>query len=137
MEGCRKILIAVNGHIDVLARGLKVISDEECWVTVVKVIPPYEGDLSLVGVKNITEVLNGNYKNTVSQMRELGKIDGRFLKIQVKSGEIEKKIVETAKENRCDLLIMGKPKPSMIKKLLCCDIVENVSNQVSCPVLLV
>lgn len=43
MKGYRKILIAVNGSKDVLLKGLKLAGDEKCWVTVVKVLPPYEG----------------------------------------------------------------------------------------------
>ncbi|MBI4690885.1 MAG: hypothetical protein HY754_11580, partial [Nitrospirae bacterium] len=57
MKGYRKILIAVNGSKEVLRQGLKLAYDEECWVTVIKVIPPYEGDLNLTGIKNIGDVL--------------------------------------------------------------------------------
>ncbi|GAB4544611.1 MAG: hypothetical protein Fur0020_13900 [Thermodesulfovibrionia bacterium] len=46
MKGYRKVLIAVNGSIDVLKSGLKVARDEGCWVTVVKVIPSNEGELN-------------------------------------------------------------------------------------------
>ena len=62
MKGYRKVLIAVNGSKEVLRQGLKLAGDEECWVTVVKVIPPYEGDLNLVGIKNIEDVLSSRGK---------------------------------------------------------------------------
>jgi len=44
MKGYRKVLIAVNGSMTVLEEGLKIARDEGCWVTVMKVIPPNEGN---------------------------------------------------------------------------------------------
>ena len=60
MKGYRKVLIAVNGSKEVLDQGLKLAGDERCWVTVVKVIPSYEGDLDLVGVRKIEDVLESD-----------------------------------------------------------------------------
>jgi len=59
MNDCRKVLIAVNGSKDVFVQGLKLLGSEKCPVTVVKVTPPYEGDLSLIGVKDIEHALDG------------------------------------------------------------------------------
>jgi hypothetical protein len=42
MKGYRKVLIAVNGSLDVLKQGIKLAQDEKTWVTVLKVVPPYE-----------------------------------------------------------------------------------------------
>ena len=53
MKDHRRILIAMNGSKDVLVQGLKLIGPGKSLVTVIKVTPPYEGDLSLVGVRDV------------------------------------------------------------------------------------
>jgi len=50
-----------------------VIGSEKCQVTVVKVTPSYEGDLSLVGVKNIGRVLDGGSEIAVSEIKDIAK----------------------------------------------------------------
>ncbi|MBZ0155290.1 MAG: universal stress protein [Alphaproteobacteria bacterium] len=60
MKGYRKILIALDGTSrEGVAKGLRLAKEERCWITVVKVVPPHEGDLDLVGVRNIDAVLDG------------------------------------------------------------------------------
>ena len=39
MKGYRKVLIALNGHKEVLEQGIKLAQDEKTWITVVKVRP--------------------------------------------------------------------------------------------------
>ncbi|WP_333656475.1 hypothetical protein [Dissulfurispira sp.] len=73
MKGYRKILIAVNGSKDVLKEGLQLARDEKCWVTVVKVIPSYKGDINLVGIKNIEDVLDSEGAKAVSDMKDIAK----------------------------------------------------------------
>ncbi|MBI5198744.1 MAG: universal stress protein [Nitrospirae bacterium] len=137
MKGYRKILIAVNGSKDVLIQGLKLACDEKCWVTVVKVIPPYEGDLDLVGVKNIGDVLNGGRDKAVFEINDVAEAEGTLIKTRLEEGDIYKKIVEIAEEENCDLIIMGNNKRNGIKKLFGKNIVEKVINYASCPVLVV
>ncbi|MEW6738884.1 MAG: universal stress protein [Nitrospirota bacterium] len=137
MKGYRKILIAVNGSKDVLKEGLQLAHDEKCWVTVVKVIPPYDGDLNLVGIKNIENVLDGDGAKAISEMKDIAKKEGALIKTRLEKGEIDKKIVEVAEDERCDLIIMGADKKSWIKKILGNNVVEKVINQAPCPVLVV
>ncbi|MBI5194893.1 MAG: universal stress protein, partial [Nitrospirae bacterium] len=96
MKGYRKILIAVNGSKEVLVNGLKLAQDEKCWVTVVKVIPPNEGDLDLVGVKNIEDVLNSNCKREIAEMNSIADTEGALIKTRLEEGDIHRKIVEVA-----------------------------------------
>ncbi|MFN3406557.1 MAG: hypothetical protein ACK40E_02365, partial [Caldimicrobium sp.] len=76
MKGYRKILIAVNGSLDVLKTGLKVAQDEGCWVTALKVIPPYEGDLNLTGIKNIEDVLFSGADFTIREIKDIARSEG-------------------------------------------------------------
>lgn len=96
MKGYRKVLIAVNGSKDVLKNGLQLAYDEKCWVTVVKVIPPYEGDLHLTGIKNIEDVLGSEGAKAVSGMKDVAKAEGALIKTRLEEGEVDKKIVEVA-----------------------------------------
>ena len=137
MKGYRKILIAVNGSKDVLVQGLKLAQDEKCWVTVIKVIPPYEGDLELVGIKNIEDVLNSGGQKAITEMKDVANAERVFIKTRLEEGDIPKKIVEVAEEERCDLIIMGANKWKGIKKFLNGYILQKVIDQAPCPVMVV
>lgn len=137
MKGYRKILIAMNGSRDVLKQGLHLAQDEKCWVTVVKVIPPYEGDLNLVGIKNIEDVLTSGGQKIISEMKNAARTENALIKTRLEEGEVDKKIVEVAKEEKCDIIIMGADKTNWFKKLFGKNVVEKVINQAPCPVLVV
>lgn len=137
MKGYRKILIAVNGSKNVLKEGLKLAGDEKCWVTVVKVIPPYEGDLDLTAIRNIEDVLNSEGDKAVSGLKEMAESEGALIKTRLEEGAIDKKIVEVAEEERCDVIIMGTKKRSWIRKLFGDNVVEKVIDRAPCPVFIV
>ncbi len=138
MKGYRKVLIAVNGSKNVLVNGLKLASDERCWVTVVKVIPPNEGDLNLVGVKNIDDLLNSGCRKDISEINDIAESEGAMIKTRLEEGDVDKKIVEVAEEERCDIIIMGsRGKRNWIRKLFGDNVVEKVINQAPCPVFVV
>ena len=137
MKGYRKVLIAINGSKNVLVQGLKLANDEKCWITVVKIIPPYEGDLNLTGIKNIEDVLDSGGEKAVSELKDLAESEGRYIKARLEEGDIHKKIVEVAEEENCDLIIMGAKKRNGIKKLFGDNVVKKVIDNSTCPVLLV
>jgi len=137
MKGYRKVLIAVNGSKDILVQGLRLAYDEECWVTVVKVIPPYEGDINLTGIKNIGDVLDSEGQKEMSEIKDVANAEGALIKTRVEEGDVHKKIVEVAEEEKCDLIIMGAHRQNWIKKLFSGNTVEKVINKAPCPVLVV
>lgn len=137
MKGYRKVLIAVNGSKSVLTEGLRLASDEKCWVTVVKVIPPYDGDLNLTGIKNIEDVLNSESRKEISEINGAADEEGALIKTRVETGDVHRKILEVAEEERCDVIILGAPKQNWLRKLLGDNVVEKVINQAPCPVLVV
>jgi nucleotide-binding universal stress UspA family protein len=137
MKDYRNVVICVNGSKDVLVEGLKLIHDEKCNVTVVKVVPTYEGDLSMVGVKNIGDLLNSGAERELSEIMEVAKKAGSDVKVRVEEGDLHEKIVETAEEEHADLIIMGARKKNFIEKLLNLETIDKVTNQAPCPVLLV
>lgn len=138
MKGYRKVLIAVNDPKDVLAEGLKLAHDEKCWVTVVKVVPPNEGDINLVGIKNIDTVLDSGASKTLSEIKDTAKAGGALVKTRFEEGDVHSKIVEVAAEEHCDLIIMGAQKVKRgLKRFFGVNIVEKVIESAPCPVLVV
>ena len=138
MKGYRKVLVAVNGSKKVLTEGLRLARDERCWVTVVKVVPPHEGDLDLVGIKDIESVLDSGGSKAVSGMRDIAEAEGALIKARLEEGEAYRKIVEVAEEERCDLIIMGARKVKKgLMRLFGDNTVGKVIDQAPCPVLVV
>lgn len=137
MKGYRKVLIAVNGSKDVLVKGLKLASDEKCWVTVVRVLPSNEGDLDLTGIKNIEDVLNSGRERALAELNGIAKAEGALMKTRIEEGEAHKKIIEVAEEERCDIIIMGAKKRNWLRKILGDNVVNKVIHDAPCPVLVV
>jgi len=137
MKGYRKVLIAVNGSRHVFDYGVKLANDEKTWITVVKVIPPYDGDLHLTGIKNIEDALDSNGSRAIAEIRAAADADGALIKTRLEEGDVPGKIVEIAEEERCDLIIMGAPKKNWFRKLWGDNAVEKVINASACPVLVV
>lgn len=137
MKGYRKLLIAVNGSQKVLEQGLMLASDEKCWVTVVKVIPPYDGDLNLVGVRSIEDVLKSDGGKAIAGMKKHADAAGALIKTRLEEGDVPRKIVEVAEEENCDLIIMGARRRGWLKKFFGKGVVEKVVNDAPCPVLVV
>jgi len=137
MKGYRKVLIAVNGSRHVLDYGMKLANDEKTWITVVKVIPPYDGDLHLTGIKNIEDALDSNGSRAIAEIKTAAAAEGALLKTRLEEGDVPGKIVEIAQDERCDLIIMGAPKKNWFRKLWGDNAVEKVINASACPVLVV
>lgn len=136
MKNCRKVLIAVNGNMEVLSKGLKV-AEEKSEVTVVKVVPSYEGDLSLVGIKNIKDVLDGETEKAISAIKEVAKAEGANVKVRLETGDIDEKIAEVAEEENSELIIMGANRKSSLKDLILGNLAGKVASQTDRPVYLV
>jgi nucleotide-binding universal stress UspA family protein len=134
MKDYKRVLIAVNGKMDVLNEGLKSVKDKKCLVTVLKVVPSYEGDLGLVGVKNIGDVLRSDRDRVISEIEDVVKATGAVVNTRVEEGDIQQKILEVAEEEESDMIIMGTGKQNFIKKLFGQNVTENVTGQASCPV---
>ncbi|MGC8795506.1 universal stress protein [Thermodesulfovibrio sp.] len=137
MKGYRKLLIAVNGSNDVLKYEIKLAKDEGCWVTILKIIPPYDGDLHLTGIKNVADIINSNIKIFFNEVKDIAESERALVKIKVQEGDIEEKILEAAVEENVDLIILQAEKPNPIKKLFGKDLITKIINQAPCPVLVV
>ncbi len=138
MKGYRKVLIAMNGSKDVLTQGIKLAQDERTWITVVKVIRPYEGDLDLTGIKNLNDVFDDGGAAAVTEIKKTAEAEGALVKTRLEQGNVPQRIVEVAEEEKCDLIIMGsKKKKGILSRLFGDHVVEKVIDRAPCPVFVV
>ena len=135
MRGFRRILVALDGSRDVLARGLQLAGDEGCWTTVLKVVPENEGDLDLTGIKNIDAVLTGEERRARAEVRQSAEDARVLVKARVEEGGIPERIVAVAAEERCDLIVIGRERLPWYRRLLRTSIAEQVARSAQCPVL--
>jgi nucleotide-binding universal stress UspA family protein len=138
MKGYRKVLIAMNGSKEVLKQGIRLAQDEKTWITVLKVVQPYEGDLDLTGIKNLNDVLDDGGSRAFADISRIAKSEGALVKTRLEAGDVPDRIVEVAEEERCDLIIMGsKKKKGILSRLFGNHVVEKVIDRASCPVFVV
>jgi nucleotide-binding universal stress UspA family protein len=138
MKGYRKVLIALNGHNEVLEQGVKLARDEKTWITVVKVVQPFDGELNLTGIKNLDDVLDDGSTQALSDISKIAEAEGALIKTRLEQGDVPQRIVEVAEEEKCDLIIMGsKKKKGFLSRLFGDHVVEKVIDRAPCPVFVV
>lgn len=138
MKRCRKILIALDESKEVLKHGLRLARDEKAWVTVLKVVPPYEGDLHLTGIKNPDHVLDNDASTIFADICKRAESEATPVKTKVLAGDVTDRIVEVADEEQCDLIIMGtKKRKGILGRIFGDHIVEKVIDRATCPVYVV
>jgi nucleotide-binding universal stress UspA family protein len=140
MKGCRKLLVAVNGSLEVLRHGLELADHERTWITVLKVVPPNEGDLNLTGARSIADVLDGGGRLLAARVRAVAEAERAPVKVRVEEGAVHRRIVEVAREERCDLIVLGarrRRRGGVLARLLGDRVVEKVIEQAPCPVFVV
>ncbi len=138
MKGYRKVLIALNGSNEVLEQGIRLARDEKTWITVVKVVQPFDGELNLTGIKNLNDVLDDGGAAAVREINRKAEAEGALIKTRLEQGDVPQRIVEVAEEERCDLIIMGsKKKKGILSRLFGDHVVERVIDRASCPVFVV
>jgi len=138
MKGYRKVLIALNGQKQVLEQGIKLAKDEKTWITVVKVLRPFDGDLDLTGIKNLNDVMDDGGAQAVFDVKRIAEAESVMVKTRLEQGDVPQRIVEVAEEEKCDLIIMGsKKKKGILSRLFGDHIVEKVIDRAPCPVYVV
>jgi len=117
----RKILVAVDGSessIHALRESFKLAANEKSWITVVSVIPPYEGELELVGVRDVKTALKQPCEKALSMASDIAKTERALIKTVCEEGEIYERIVDLADAENCDLIVMGRKGMSRLEKTL-------------------
>src|SRR5512147_755786 len=107
----RKILVAVDGSEssrNALLQAFRLAVDEKCWITVTSVVPPYEGEIELIGVRDIRAALRKPCDDALSEARRLADSERALIKTVCEEGGIYERIVDLADAENCDVIVMGR-----------------------------
>ena len=111
MAKYRKILVAYDGSPsarNALSLASQLAREDKSWVKVLAVVPPYQGDLELIGVSDIKEAIAGPGQEMLAEARNLADREGISILTNLEQGEPYEQIVQVAEEENCDLIIMGR-----------------------------
>jgi nucleotide-binding universal stress UspA family protein len=107
----RKILVAVDGSEssrNALLQAFKFAVDEKCWITVTSVVPPYDGEVEILGIKDIRASLRKPSEDALREAQKLADTERALIKKVLEEGEIHERIVDLADAENCDIIIMGR-----------------------------
>jgi nucleotide-binding universal stress UspA family protein len=111
MAKYRKILVAYDGSSsakNALSLASQLAREDKSWIKVLAVVPPYQGDLELIGVSDIKEAITGPGQELLTEARQLADREGVHILTNLEQGEPYEQIVHVAEEENCDLIIMGR-----------------------------
>ncbi len=117
----RKILVAIDGSEaskNALRQAIRLACTEGCWVTVVSVIPNYEGDLSLTAVGNVVKAMREPCEKALAEAEEIGKEERFSVKTVCEEGEIYERIVDLAEAENCGIIVLGRRSKSRLERSL-------------------
>lgn len=116
-----KLIVAMDGSEaskNALRQSFKLAFDEKKWITVVAIDPPYQGDLELVGVSNIKDMLKGKGREILEEAQKIAEDENASIKTRLEEGEPFEKIVKIAEEEKCELIVMGRRGLSSFERTL-------------------
>ncbi len=96
-------------------------------VTVITVAPSYEGDLNLVGVRNIKAVLHGQCEEILNAAMEVAEEQGTAIGIICEEGHVDEKIVEHSEKEDADIIVLGNSGRRLLHELLTGGVISRIS----------
>ncbi len=117
----RKILVAVDGSEsskNALHQAFKLANEEKCWITVTSVVPPYEGEIEILGIKDIRAALRRPCEEALTEVEKIAKTERMLVKTVCEEGEIYERIVDLADAENCDVIVMGRRGLRNIERML-------------------
>ncbi len=135
-----RLVVAMDGSLasqNALKQAFKLAQDEKRWITVVAINPPYQGDLDLVGVSNIAEILKGPGEKILAEAKEIAEKEGVTIRTRLEEGEPFEKIIDVAEDEGSDLIVMGRRGITRLEKALMGSVTAKVIGHFSGRVLIV
>jgi nucleotide-binding universal stress UspA family protein len=105
------MLVAIDGSpsgMHALHESFKLAVKEKSWITVVSVVPPYVGDLDLVGIGNVQHALRQPCEKALADAAALAAAEGALVKTVCEEGEPHERITDLADAEDVELIIMGR-----------------------------
>jgi nucleotide-binding universal stress UspA family protein len=135
-----RLVVAMDGSLasqNALKQAFKLAQDEKRWITVIAINPPYQGDLDLVGVSNIAEILKGPGEKILAEAKEIAEKEGVTIRTRLEEGEPFEKIIDVAEDEGSDLIVMGRRGITRLEKALMGSVTAKVIGHFSGRVLIV
>ena len=137
MEGHRNVLVVENGSPAALDEALRLADQGNCWVTVLKVLPPYDGDVDLTGVKKVRDVITSGRRGEASRLAAAVR-DDNAARVRVEQGAVPETVGRVAAEEKSDIIVMGARKDAgMIQRHLDGRLFRKITKSAPCPVMVV
>jgi len=111
MAKYRKILVAYDGSLsakNALSLASHLAREDKSWIKVLAVVPPYQGDLELIGISDIKATIAGAGQNLLVEAKQIADREGVHILTNLEQGEAYEQIVHVAEEENCDLIVMGR-----------------------------
>jgi nucleotide-binding universal stress UspA family protein len=121
MARYQKILVAFDGSAsgeNALRQALRLACEEKCWVRVVTVVPPFEGELELTGVGDVHEAILRPARALLARAEAIANESGGLIKTSIEEGEASQRIAAIAAEERCGLVVMGRRGISRLERMM-------------------
>jgi len=115
----KKVLIAIDGSetsMHALREFLKFSKTEHMSITVVSVIPAYEGDLASMWTNNIKASMKKGCDTSLAGALKISLEEGVPVETVCEEGEIYERIIDLSDSENYDLIVMGKKGMSLIEK---------------------
>ncbi|KPK36325.1 MAG: hypothetical protein AMK70_02680 [Nitrospira bacterium SG8_35_1] len=136
----RKILVAFDGSAssrNALKQAIRFQETEKAWIRVLVVLPPYEGDLEIIGVSDIKSVLEGSSEKLMKEAKEIAESERAAIITNVEQGQAYEKIVDVAETENCDIIVMGRRGIHHIERMLMGSVTSRVIGYTNKDVLVV
>jgi len=117
----QKMLVGVDGSassLHALRQALRFSHGEKIPCIAASVVPPYEGDLRLFGVKDIKALLREPCEKALEVTSREAQHEGLAVQTVCMEGKPHEALAEFAEENRCDVIVLGTRGDSLEKYLL-------------------
>jgi nucleotide-binding universal stress UspA family protein len=140
MAKYRKILVAYDGSPsakNALSLASQLAREDKSWIKVLAVVPPYLGDLELIGVSDIKEAITGPGLELLTEAKGIADHEGVHILTNLEQGEPYEQIVQVAEEENCDLIIMGRRGKAKMERELMGSVTARVIGHTSKDVLVI
>lgn len=107
----KKILVAIDGSetsIHALKESFKLATNEKSWITVVAVVPSYQGDLDMMAVGSLMESMRKPAEDALAEAKKTASEERALIKTVLEEGETHERVLDLADSENCDLIIMGR-----------------------------
>jgi len=121
MAKYRKILVAYDGSRsakNALSLASQLAREDKSWIKVLAVVPPYHGDLELLGVADIKATIAGSGQKLLVEAKQIADREEVHILTNLEQGEAYEQIVHVAEEENCDLIVMGRKGQSKLEREL-------------------